>query len=332
MKKNLLYGLILTALLGVAWWLTQQDDRSTLKREEADFHLDDTASIDKFFIADKSGRSVVIERISESQWLVNKKHLARPDAIEFVLSTFLRVEVKSPVPRAAIENVKKQIGTIGKKVEVYSAGKKLLVFYVGHPTIDSRGTYVLRENAALPYIVHLPGWEGFITPRFFTDEEEWRERIMVRLNPDSIRSIATEFTDKPEESFVLTKGSGLQFELRNGAGQKANIDTAAVRQLFGGFTRLPVESYDNYGVMKDSVVNMLPPFLKVTVQEFNGNSHTFNAYPKSQLNQLDVVLLGVLPDLDRDYFFYEERNDFGYVQRRAIPWLYFTYLDLKAKD
>jgi hypothetical protein len=35
-----------------------------------------------------------------------------------------------------------------------------------------------------------------------------------------------------------------------------------------------------------------------------------------------------MPDLDRDYFYYKEGNDFGFIQKRSVPWMYFTLSDL----
>lgn len=333
MKKNLIYAAVLVVLLGLAWWLTQRDDRSTLSPEEADFSVADTSIIDKLFIADKSGRTILLEKQAPGQWLVNKQYIARHDAIEYVLSTLLRMEVKAPVPRAAIENIKKQISAIGKKVEIYSKGQKLDVIYIGGSTIDSRGTYVIKEKAELPYIIHIPGWEGYVSPRFFTNIEEWREKILFRLNPDSIYEIKGTFTDAPEKDYVLRMPTPRNFELFAGDGRtKVPVDTNAARFVFAGFKRFPIEGFDNMGVMRDSIVNMAPSWHQVQVTERSGKKHTINIYFKSQLNQLDVVLLGVMPDLDRDYFFYEEQNEFGVMQKRNNEWFYLTLSQLKRKD
>lgn len=333
MKKNLIYAGVLAALLGVAWWLTQRDDRSTLNPQEADFSIADTSVIDKLFIADKSGQSILLEKQAPGQWLVNKQYTARGDAIEYVLSTLLRMEVKAPVPRPAIENIKKQISTTGKKVEIYSKGKKLDVYYIGGGTIDSRGTYVIKEKAKVPYIVHIPGWEGYLSPRFFTSIEDWREKILIRLNPDSIYEIKGVFTDAPENDYVLRMPAQRSFELFKGDGRTlVPVDTNAARFLFSGFKRFPVETYENKSVMRDSIVNMAPSWHQVYVTERSGKKHSINIYFKSQLNQLDVVLLGVMPDLDRDYFFYEERNEFGVIQKRNNEWFYLTLSELKSKD
>lgn len=333
MKKNLLYAAVLIILLGFAWWITQQDNRSTLDPNEAIFMVEDTASIDKIFIADKSGKSILAVKEAPGRWLVNDSYYAREDVIEYVLGAFRQMEVRMPVPKAGIENAKKQISVTGKKVELYSQGKKVSVVYIGHATIDSRGTYVIKEGAETPFIVHIPGWEGYLSPRFFTELELWRERILMRLHPDSIATVSAQFPNAPQESYQLSIGADKSFNLTDGQGKSiTQVNEAYAKALFTGFSKLAVEAYDNQGVMRDSIVNMAPSWLNLQVTEKSGKKHTFTTYFKSQLNQLDVVLLNVMPDLDRDYLFYEEANEFAIIQKRAMPWYYVTLSQLKSED
>lgn len=333
MKKNLLYAAILIVLLGVAWWVTQKDDRSTLDPNETVFLVEDTASIDRIFIADKSGRSILAEKQIDGRWLVNNTYYARWEVTDYILGAFRQMEVRMPVPKAGVENAKKQISVTGKKVELYSKGKKVRVVYVGHATIDSRGTYMIKEGAETPFIIHIPGWEGYLSPRFFTDLQEWRERTIFRLDPDSIARVSTEFPNAPEESYTLAIQPDKSFVLLDGSGKpKSTVNDAFAKALFSGFKKIDVEAFDNYGVMKDSIVNMAPSWLNLTVTEKSGKKHTFTTYFKSQLNQLDVVLLDVMPDLDRDYLFYKEENEFAIIQKRSMPWYYVTLSQLKSKD
>lgn len=333
MKKNLLYAAVLIVMLGVAWWITQKDDRSTLDPSETVFSVEDTASIDRIFIADKSGRSILAEKEADGRWLVNNTYYARWEVIDYVLGAFRQMEVRMPVPKAGVENAKKQISVSAKKVELYSKGKKVHVVYVGHATIDSRGTYMIKEGAETPFIIHIPGWEGYLSPRFFTDLQDWREPVMVKIHPDSIASISTEFPNAPAESYSLRINSDKTFELLDGNGRpQPAVNEGFAKSLFAGFQKLQVEAFDNKSVMRDSIVNMAPSWLNRTVTEKNGKTHTFTTYFKSQLNQLDVVLLDVMPDLDRDYLFYAEGNEFAVIQKRAMPWYYVTLSQLKSKD
>jgi hypothetical protein len=100
--------------------------------------------------------------------------------------------------------------------------------------------------------------------------------------------------------------------------------------LWQGFGFMPVEGFENNQPMRDSVPSRVPEKMRVRLWERSGRLHLISVYPKSQLNQLDVVLLNVAPDLDRDYFYHHGMNDFGVLQRRAIPWFYAQRSQLAA--
>lgn len=329
MRKNIIYLGILLLLLALTWWVYQKRTSSTLDLEDTRFSIPDTSVVDRIFMADKTGGRVLLEKAGMGQWKVNGQYTARPDAISALLDALLRMQVKSPVPRPAVDNIRRQLASLGRKVEVYSMGKKLTVLYIGYSTIDSRGTYAIREGADLPYVLHVPGTEGYLTPRFFIDEEEWRERILLRIHPDSIKSIEAQFPDTPAYSYRAELLGPRRFALYDGNGKAVStLSNENLTALFGGARKIPVEGYDNHGVMKDSIVEMAPLRHSLMIRLRDGKTHQLNFYPKSQLNQLDVVLLGVMPDLDRDYFYYKEGQDFGFIQKRSVPWMYFTLRDL----
>lgn len=328
MKKNLPYFLVFAVLAMVSWYVWQQRGSGTLKVSETAFGIEDTASVVKIFMADRQGKKLTLSRSVGGPWKLNQNRVPRPDAVHTLLETLRRWEVKTPVPRPSVQTVFRNLATLGVKVEVYFADQTKKVYYVGSGTPDMRGTYAMLEGSSLPYVLHLPGWEGYLSTRFFTDEEEMRERVLFRLNPDSLDRLLVEYPNEPTESYSLTLVNGKGLVLRGydpvsgqvGPDLQANPD--AVASLWQGFRFLPVEGFENNQPMRDSVPSRVPPKMKVRLWEKNGRLHLISVYPKSQLNQLDVVLLNVAPDLDRDYFYHHGMNEFGVLQKRVIPWFY----------
>src|SRR5688572_11698303 len=97
MKKNKV-AIILVALLGtLSFWFVVRRDKGTIKEELRDFAVADTGAITRIFLADKKGRTISLDRKSESIWTVNQKYDARPDAIQTLLFTISKVDVKEPV-------------------------------------------------------------------------------------------------------------------------------------------------------------------------------------------------------------------------------------------
>ena len=148
--------LFLLGLVSLAAYFFFKPSSSTLKKERSDFAVKDTASITKIFMADQQGRSVLLERINVDNWKLNNEFKARPDAVNILLETIKRVTVKSPVNRAAFENVVKQIAGAGTKVEIYQ-GKDTpsKTYYVGHSNQEHTGTFMLMENSTVPFLTHM---------------------------------------------------------------------------------------------------------------------------------------------------------------------------------
>ena len=92
MKKIFLLAILIIVSLTL-FFLNKND--TTFSEELSDFAVEDTASIQKVFFADKHGNSVTVSRNS-GKWLVDNKFEVRPEAIEYLLKTIKDIEVKHP--------------------------------------------------------------------------------------------------------------------------------------------------------------------------------------------------------------------------------------------
>lgn len=203
--------LIILAALAIYFYLNRQT--STIESDFSNFEIEDTATVDRIFIADYNGKTADLTRQPNSSWKVNGKFKARQDAVELLLKTFKGVKVKDVVPQASIETVIKNMATRSFKVEVYSGGSKpAKVYYVGNATQNHFGTYMLLEidgkKSGKPYVTHIPGFHGFLTPRFFTEEDKWRDRTVFAYEANDIRYIRINYSEKPLKSFELRKKEG----------------------------------------------------------------------------------------------------------------------------
>src|SRR5210317_1904152 len=106
MKKNVIILILVIILAAVAVWIVTTNTNSTIKRELRDFAIADTASIDKIFMVKKTTEQVTLTRTA-SGWMVNDKYHARNDAIQMILKTLKRVQVRNPVTESSMDNVVK---------------------------------------------------------------------------------------------------------------------------------------------------------------------------------------------------------------------------------
>ena len=211
MRKTFLY-LVILGFLGFAiyYFLIRKNTDSPFSTNEAGFNIKDTASVSKIYIAASNGEAVLAIR-TDSGWIAGKQgdpkqYKALPSTVHLVLATLASQEPLYPVTANAYDNVVKNLSTDGTKVEVYGKdGKKIVVFYVGGSSVNNTGTNMLIEGAKRPFVVHVAGFEGYLTSRYTTEMKYWRDRTIFRIAPEEIKTVSLQYAGKPVNSFVLTR-------------------------------------------------------------------------------------------------------------------------------
>lgn len=301
--------IIAVFILGaIAIYLVLNNKNSTIKQELKDFAVEDTASLFKIFLADKGNQQALLERQNDGSWKVNGKFFVRKDALKILFETLKRMEIKAPVAKAAYNNVIKSIAAGAIKVELYKKNeeKPFKVIYVGGETPDHLGTYMLLENSSSPFVMQIPGFNGYLSSRFIVSEEGWRDRSIFNYsNPtQQISSIALENFNKPEESFKINIVNG---QIKSISGLKNNIsidyDSAKVMGYIARFTQVGYESIVS-GLPQtkvDSILTAVPVFI-FTISTIDGKEKSVIIHPMAaDKGVLDINGKPMKFNLDRFY-------------------------------
>ena len=337
MKKNKIWILIALLLAAITVYFIFQTKNSTLSPELTDFAIEDTSSIVKIFIAEADGRTVTLTRQPDNTWLINNKRRARQDAIDIILETAKKITVKYPVPESARENTIKLLAGRSTKVEFYTAGSKkpIKVYYVGNATKDLSGTYMLLEKngkkSSTPFVMHIPGFHGFLNTRFFADTALWQHRAIFTLEPAEIEEIKV-LTQDTSESFIIKKTND-GFALLDIKGKPVpGIDNELIRQYIDRFKSIYFEQVDNISPKSriDSVLST-KPFYVISVTDTSGKTTKVETYRMPNFkNKIDEEGNPYPYDVDRMYarvFYSEGFVDFVYVQ-----YVTFDLIQLKKSD
>lgn len=252
MHSNLriLYVLIaLTLVTAGVWWL-QGSKGSLAQIEGTDFGIVDTSKVDKIFIADMDGEEVTLTRPAKGRlWDLNGKFKAREDAVNLLLKTFRRASVQGPVAEAAQENVVRLISARGKKVEIYQGGEEpVKTWYVGTATPSHTGTYMVLETpegrGTEPFVVHLEGFTGYLSTRFFTSEREWRHTGIFNYPKRSLAGVEVRVLEQDGESYALEAKEDGRLVLSDLEGNPLPYrDTTGVQDHFLRFKKVHLETY-----------------------------------------------------------------------------------------
>lgn len=258
MKKRNLILIIVAAVVVVAAALTAWLlSRPTFKQ---DFHIEDTSSITRIFLADKESTEVTLVRQGDSSWTVDGKYPASQPMVDLLLETLHDMRVRQQVNKNAIPNAIKDIAAHSIKVEVYQNeplinwfGGHLKLFtrerltttyFVGRETQDMMASFMYRKGDDVPYIIHIPGFRGFLTPRFVTDPLKWRSHTIVDLDVRKIERIELEIPSQENESFAVQReGDGFYMELLSTHQRIDGFDTARVAQMLSSFTYLNFDEF-----------------------------------------------------------------------------------------
>jgi hypothetical protein len=315
MKKNTKGIIVVLVLTVVAAFLIYKQRKSTIKEELRDFAVKDTAKIDKLFLADKKGNKSLLERRGPAHWVVNGKLKARQDAINTLLTTISNLSIKYPLAKAAFNNILKQMAAISVKVEIYQEGDLEKVYYVGGQDMDGTGTYMMIENSSTPFIMEIPGFQGYLTPRYISDPVDWRDKHIFNFRGNEIEELKMVYNVLPEASFQikLNKDYSVNFKPLNIS--PVSFDTATVKEYLTVFTNVVYDTYVKE--LKKTTVDSIKktkPFHEIYLKTKTGQQYAIKTFPvKAKEGATDKDGNPLAFDLD---FMYASLNDtdFVYVQ------------------
>lgn len=334
MLKNRNYWIwsIVIVLGVVSLWLLSTHSASTFARHERDFAVKDTASITRIFLADKRQHSVVIARQSAGKWWVNNQYRVSKPIIDMFLHTLAAIEVKEPVPVTQQAKIVALLAANAKKVEIYQYLPRITIFgkslgyreklsktyYVGDATPDLMGTYMLMEGASTPFIVEMPGFRGFVAPRYSVIEADWRDHTIFNHRLQDIREVSLEIPEFPQESYKVINKGNHGFDLIQLASNQPiyRYDTLRLLAYMNSFNNIKFESLlnDIQSLNIDSI-RQQSPFHILTVTLADGKQvrvKTFHKKAETEFYGDDGKLIPWDPD--RMYAEINEGKDFVLVQ------------------
>ncbi|MEM9051664.1 MAG: hypothetical protein AAGC47_06390 [Bacteroidota bacterium] len=287
MKKIAILLFVVLALGGVALYLSSTDNPFVTDGiEQSDFAIKDTASIGKIVLADRSGRVVKLTK-EDGDWILNGEYPARFDAVETLLRTFINIYIQRPVPKETVEQVSKVMASSAKKVEIYDLKNDLIkTWYVGHATMDKKGTYMLLETpdygkSSAPFIMDMKGFIGMLNTRFFLDENEWRNTLLLSYPEMNINKIEVDYPTDRQASFSIEYFGENEILLYDRNDQKIQVfDTSLVKDYMLNYKKLSFANFrTGLSDQKMDSIKSLTPYQVIKITDASGE-YEFNLWPK----------------------------------------------------
>ena len=292
-KKIFFISIVIILLFGL--FFIEENKTSSFNTEL--FSVTDTLSINKIIISDRYDNEIELRR-NNNQWIVNDSYLVRNDAIKTLLSTLKNIRIKNLLSNEIEKNIEKQISTLGVGVIIYNNNKKINSFIVGPSTRDHLGTYVYHLKTKKTYSTHIPGFNGFLSPRFGIQANRieinnWRNPTLINYQPNLIDSIFSYNFSNSAKSFKLICGK--ENNIKNYQNEIIKDVNFGTLNLFrNSFTNLNVEKYLN-----DTLKNNL-----------NNPSKKLIIYSKNNIDSLVFYTINSEQD--------DDTNDYNIKRKIAI--------------
>ncbi len=330
MKNNRIAIIITLSLIVLASVLMVINHKNNTLSDEAEFAVADTSSVTRIFIADMDTNDVLLERTSEG-WMLNKTYKAQQRKVTELLNTMMKLRVRTPVSKAAHDNVITRMAGISVKVEVYQVlprievfGLKLfpretrsLVYYVGDAPRDNMGTFMLKEGAETAYIMQITGFKGFLSTRYSPRVDEWRDHGVFSTKIGDIQSVSVRFNQKPEESYLVERSGKHTYGMKSlMTNNTLPFDTLRLLNFLSAFSDIRFEALlNNMPKHKIDSITHSPFLHKIELTDLNGKTFKVTTFEKKKLEQNQANELSLQPvDLDRMYALVNDERDFVLIQ------------------
>jgi len=283
-RKLGLWLIVLFALgIGAYFALLKKDATSTIDMQSITFAVPDTGAINKIFITTKTGNNTLLTRQPNGNWLMNNKFMVHPPMITNLMDAIRNISLRRPVGKNERPTVIKKMATKHIKVEIYVQDEMVKTYYIGDETLDNLGNYFLLEGSETPYVLHIPGFNGYVSARYNVVEKEWRDRKLFYSNPSGIQEISMEYPGNPAESFRIYFDKS-RFHLEN----PGNTDTTKLVEYILQFKSVFIEQYiaADMGLKYVDSVLATRPFAIVKLTDIDKNkSNVMRVYGAESIDR-----------------------------------------------
>lgn len=336
MKKTGIYLVLFFALLGASVWLISKDNQPS-EDAQKNFQTPEILELTKVELKDRNGNYTVLNR-RENNWFVDDVHPASEVTLNDFFYAIEHMVPAYPAPNNATDNIIKAMVGNSTKVFLYkgNSDKPFKVFVVGGPNHNQDGTYMLMEvdgkAAEKPYLVQLPGFKGYIGPRFTALRKYWIGSRFTNFLPEEIKSLRyTYLLEDSSQSFILQRTAG-SFEMINGTQTypMESLNVALVQGLFSVFMDLNFEQHQDSIPDKERVINELG-FLDLEIELTDGNKRKVSVYkkPYPDITNIPLDAEGNRLEFDKNQFY-----AFDYASESFFTAQYFSFgkVFVKAED
>lgn len=197
--KNIKLIILLLALMVLSVILmTRGYRKQRLAVDENYFSVKDTSGIDRIVIQSTSFENMMTR--SGKRWEINGKYLVDASMKTVLLTVLHKVRAQRPVPIKHAEEIIKDLSGNGTQVSIYSNNELIQSYITAGNGVSI--SYFMKKNED-PYIVHLPGYDSYVSGIFEVTENDWRDRFIFSTNWIGLKKLTLQYPDSSDHGFTI---------------------------------------------------------------------------------------------------------------------------------
>ena len=308
MKKNLIYGILVILLIGVAIYFFQTNSKSTIRKKDSNFAIEDTSKISAIRI-NKVGQEVYLERTT-NKWMIDGGIPARPSAIDAFFNIMMHLEVHAPVSKSMQKKIIEYLSTKGFELTIYSGSKIIKNVQIYEDTVNN-ATYMMLEGARQPFAMQLPGYSSSIGKLFIADKSYWRDNTVFASNVSDILMVSVDYTLEPSMSYAI-ENTGNDFILKSlyDGDVVKEADRNKILNYLYEFNHVVFDKFLLENITKPEKEEFVKedPYLIITLKDVYNHVFTLKGFPIPVEGEFDELGNPIKFDLDRMYGLLNEKD------------------------
>lgn len=304
--KRIIIAISILLLAAVAFLLFKKDLNHSGNVGVKDFLIEHPEMITKIHYASNNkeeGFLTFTKDASQNWWVENGKNKYKVDTSslkDLLFYVLAKVEVKTPVNDSSLNRVNRDMAISATLVQLYEGNKLIRKFYAGSRTPDDLGTYMYLPGAERPCITHIPGHDGYLSPYFTVNINNWRSPVIFEANASEIRTLEIKWNEAPQNGFSIQK-QGDELGLSDYSGKEVPASRNRILSYLDMFSGITRETGDlpgiNRSLERDSILRSTP-FFEINAVLTNGEKRGLKLYhrkvstetysPEDKIGQLKI--------------------------------------------
>lgn len=287
MNKKTLLLLAILVIIPLLYWYLKKDINTNSQIEDDYYAISNLEQIDKIFISEnKSKNYAILTKGKDNVWKINNRWVVNESRMRILMETFRDIRIKYEIPEESKETILAQIAGTGVKTMIYNGDKLIKSYFVGTPTSDMLGTYIVEQGSKDPVVVHIPGMNGFISSRYFTDSIEWRNKNIFNIPKSDISKVQVSWSENPNQNFQIVKQKNNIKLLNKNGDEVKNINSLKLKSFLNLFmvhekNNLACEGFHKkFSKEKVDSISNSQTYFAISVTKNDGEKRTLKLYRK----------------------------------------------------